>query len=238
MENKIGNFESPSMTSFESEKTDSGNALETGDNQNTKLDRSAEETTNIELTTDQEKNDLDQSNVDMALENKSSEECVEEKEDSDKFKSKEEDESSDEKKEPANEWEDVLGSGALLKKILIEGMENRRPQRLDICTLNYTCSLENGDVVESGTNFTIQMGDLEVVQGIDVALALMNVGEKCLLKIEPRLAYGNKGLEKKIPPDTSVLYEIELLKCEPEPEMDTLTIEERKKMGYVFFLCF
>lgn len=130
-----------------------------------------------------------------------------------------------------DEWEDVLGSGALLKKILQPGTENTRPQRLDMCVLNYKCSLEDGTEVETAENAKIQLGDLEVVQGIDVALALMNMGEKSLLKLEPRLAFGSQGLDTRVAPNTTVFYEIELVKTELETEMDTLTMDQRKKIG-------
>lgn len=133
--------------------------------------------------------------------------------------------------EKKDEWDDVLGSGGLLKKILKEGQEDTRPKRLELCTINYKCTLEDGKEVEKGENVIIQLSDLEVIQGVDLGLTLMNVGEKSIFKIQPRLAYGSQGLDTRVPPDTSVFYEVELLKVEEEIEMENLTILQRKKIG-------
>lgn len=59
----------------------------------------------------------------------------------------------------------------------------------------------------------------------------MNVNEKCLLKIESRLAFGQRGLLPKIPPNCTVLYEIELVKISPADEIESLTITQRKELG-------
>lgn len=59
----------------------------------------------------------------------------------------------------------------------------------------------------------------------------MNVGEKCELKINSRLAYGSKGLQPNIPPDATVLYTVELVSIEPEEEIELLTVEERQVRG-------
>lgn len=66
---------------------------------------------------------------------------------------------------------------------------------------------------------------------MDVALGLMNVGEICELKIQPRLAYGSKGLEPNIPPDSTVYYTVELLSFEPEEEIEQLTVAQRQARG-------
>lgn len=73
--------------------------------------------------------------------------------------------------------------------------------------------------------------DLQVIQGLDLAIGLMNEGEKCQLKILSRLAYGFKGLAPKIPADATVCYTVELLSVHPEEEPESLTVEERKLNG-------
>lgn len=59
----------------------------------------------------------------------------------------------------------------------------------------------------------------------------MNVGEKCELKIQSRLAYGSKGLEPSIPPDATVCYTVELVSVDPEEEPESLSLIERKLQG-------
>lgn len=61
-----------------------------------------------------------------------------------------------------DEWEDILGSGALMKKTIREGEPDTKPKRLMICTINYKCTLENGDLVEQIQNLKLYQGDLEV----------------------------------------------------------------------------
>lgn len=59
----------------------------------------------------------------------------------------------------------------------------------------------------------------------------MNVGEKCKLRIEPRLAFGKKGHLPKIPPNTVLIYDIELVSVEPEEEIENMSIQQRKYIG-------
>lgn len=75
------------------------------------------------------------------------------------------------------------------------------------------------------------MKTFQVISGLDVSIALLDVGEKCQLKIEPRLAFGKIGLPPKIPPNSVVLYDIELVSAEPEDEIENLTIHQRKIVG-------
>lgn len=72
------------------------------------------------------------------------------------------DNSSAEKEPEIEEWQDLLGSGSIMKKILIEGKPDSRPQRLERCTINYECSVENGDFVEKQENLEVLLGDHEV----------------------------------------------------------------------------
>ena len=70
-----------------------------------------------------------------------------------------------------------------------------------------------------------------MVQGLDLAIGLMNVNETCKLKIEPRLAYGTKGYEPLVPADTHIYYEVELVCVEMEEDTENLTVAQRKSLG-------
>ncbi|KAK4885548.1 hypothetical protein RN001_001819 [Aquatica leii] len=141
-------------------------------------------------------------------------------------------ESSNEE-EGSDAWEDILGSGSLLRQIITKGKPDTRPQRLQNCLINFECTLENGTIIEKKEKFKVQVGDYEVVQGLDLALGLMNEGEHCKLKVESRLAYGHKGLENLIPPDTNVIFDVELLSVETDDEPENLNIEQRRIKGNV-----
>lgn len=70
-----------------------------------------------------------------------------------------------------------------------------------------------------------------MVQGLDLALPLMDVGEVALLEVGPRFAYGSQGREPDVPRDATVMYTVELLSSQPEPEIETLPAATRKEIG-------
>lgn len=68
----------------------------------------------------------------------------------------------------------------------------------------------------------------------------MYVGEIAELKIGPRFAYGSKGLKEndiEIPADATLHYTVELISVEPEPEIETMDVETRKRIGQVLKFC-
>lgn len=77
---------------------------------------------------------------------------------------------------------------------MTKGKPDTQPQRSDICKINLLGKLENGIIVEDFKNFTVQVGDVEVVQGVDMALPLMEVGETAEIIVDARFAYGTIGL--------------------------------------------
>lgn len=95
------------------------------------------------------------------------------------------------------EWQDVLGSGSLLKKELVAGDEDGlRPQRGDMCRISYEVRLkEDGSLVEKRDNVEVYLGDNEILQGLDLVLSLMFRHEACLLHMAPRFGYGDIGLK-------------------------------------------
>ncbi|XP_030745622.1 peptidyl-prolyl cis-trans isomerase FKBP8-like [Sitophilus oryzae] len=132
------------------------------------------------------------------------------------------------------EWSDLLGSGVILKKIRKEGEPDTRPKRSDRCFIKYTCRLEDADennFVEQSDNFEMCLGEGDVIQGLDVAVGLMNKYECCILKIQSRLAFGDKGSLPLIPAKATVVYDVELLDVKDEEEFDNLTTEDRQKIG-------
>jgi FK506-binding protein 8 len=74
---------------------------------------------------------------------------------------------------------------------------------------------------------------VQVVQGLDLAVPLMDEGEIAEVEIHPRFGYGNIGKEPDVPPSAVLMYTIELLKSEPEPEFEEMSIEKRGQFGLV-----
>jgi peptidylprolyl isomerase len=81
-------------------------------------------------------------------------------------------------------------------------------------TVHYTGWLENGTKFESsvdrGQPYTFQIGTRSVIAGWDEGILSMHVGGKRKLIIPPDLGYGAQG-SGKIPPNATLIFEIELL---------------------------
>lgn len=68
-------------------------------------------------------------------------------------------------------------------------------------------------------NFRFVFGHKKVIKGWDQGLLGMCVGEKRRLIIPPELGYGKSGAGDKIPPDSTLIFETELMKIETKDEL-------------------
>lgn len=82
-------------------------------------------------------------------------------------------------------------------------------------TVHYTGWLTNGtkfdSSVDRGTPFTFHLGKGEVIPGWDKGVAGMKVGGKRKLHIPPDMGYGANGAPPVIPPNSTLIFDVELL---------------------------
>ncbi|MGD9803984.1 MAG: FKBP-type peptidyl-prolyl cis-trans isomerase [Hyphomicrobiaceae bacterium] len=93
------------------------------------------------------------------------------------------------------------------------------PTTGQICVMHYTGWLyENGakgkkfdSSVDRGQPFEFPIGTGRVIKGWDEGVASMKVGGKRTLVIPPELGYGARGAGGVIPPNATLIFDVELL---------------------------
>ncbi|MRR55009.1 MAG: FKBP-type peptidyl-prolyl cis-trans isomerase [Deltaproteobacteria bacterium] len=102
-------------------------------------------------------------------------------------------------------------------KILKEG-DGNTPTPEDWVRVNYRGTFTDGKEFDSsyarGEPQTVQADG--VIKGWTEALQMMKAGSKWQIFVPPHLAYGRGGLGQKIPPNTVLVFELELLSIEKE----------------------
>jgi FKBP-type peptidyl-prolyl cis-trans isomerase FklB len=97
---------------------------------------------------------------------------------------------------------------------VITGGDGEIPGDNDVVTVNYLGTFADGTAFDSssqaGKPLELAIGRISVL-GLNEALKLMKTGSKWRLFIPPELAYGKNGMSPRIPPDSTLIFDVELL---------------------------
>jgi FKBP-type peptidyl-prolyl cis-trans isomerase len=103
-----------------------------------------------------------------------------------------------------------------LKYTVIKAGKGATPKPGQTVVVHYTGTLTNGKKFDSsrdkGRPFSFIVGQGQVIPGWDEALSTMKVGERRKLTIPPKLGYGAAGAGGVIPPNATLIFDVELLK--------------------------
>lgn len=101
-------------------------------------------------------------------------------------------------------------------EIISPGDGKTFPQSGDLLTVHYTGTLTNGKKFDSSVDrnkpFQFRIGQGMVIQGWEQGFAKLSLGEKARLTVPPMMAYGNRGFPGLIPPMSTLIFDVELLK--------------------------
>ena len=103
----------------------------------------------------------------------------------------------------------------------------RQPKKGETVILNYTGMLTNGVKFDSSHDrnepLAFKLGAGQVIKGYDEGLSKLRVGDHAILVIPSNLAYGSKGAGDVIPPDSKLIFVIEVVDVKSRSLTDILS---------------
>src|SRR5690606_18299988 len=102
-----------------------------------------------------------------------------------------------------------------LRYKVIQKGKGAKAEKGKIVSVHYEGSLPSGQVFDSSykrkepIDFTLGIG--QVIQGWEEGIALLQVGDKARFVIPSHLAYGSAGAGGVIPPDATLIFDVELM---------------------------
>ena len=109
----------------------------------------------------------------------------------------------------------IKRSMGVTREVLIQG-NGVTPKAGDKVTVHYVGTLTSGKKFDSSRDrsepFVFNLGKGQVIRGWDEGVAQMSIGEKANLTCTPDYAYGARGYPPVIPANSTLVFEVELLK--------------------------
>ncbi|KAJ3440676.1 fk506-binding protein [Anaeramoeba flamelloides] len=133
-----------------------------------------------------------------------------------------------------------LANGKIIKKVIREG-SGEHPKKLSKVRIHYVNTTLDGTPFDSSrqreTPFEFEVGSKRVIDGWEIGILTMRQGEIAIFTIEPELGYGNQKIGSKIPANSTLVFEIEVLNIDNSVclENQMLKLTELKNEGNTFF---
>ena len=112
--------------------------------------------------------------------------------------------------------EEVITTDSGLQYVVIAEGDGASPQPGNRVFVHYVGTLEDGTKFDSsrdrGKPFNFTIGRGQVIKGWDEGVAMMQVGDRRKLIIPPDLGYGARGAGGVIPPNATLIFDVELLR--------------------------
>lgn len=110
---------------------------------------------------------------------------------------------------------DTVTTSSGLKYIVLKKGKGKKSENGKIAEVHYTGWLLDGKKFDSsrdrGEPFEFTLGAKQVIAGWDEGVALMKIGDEFRLILPPSLAYGERGAGEVIPPNATLVFDVELL---------------------------
>jgi len=138
------------------------------------------------------------------------------------FETKQTEKANESLKKPSidKKWEEVLEKSLELPSglrytILQPNEAGKKPEEGDLVSVHYCGMLTNGkifdDSFQRGEPIEFTLGRGQVIAGWDEGIAQLRKGERAILIIPPNLGYGPRGAGGVIPPNATLVFEVELM---------------------------
>lgn len=152
------------------------------------------------------------------------------------------DDSEDESEEPKYLWRNVTKNGDIKKCVLVDGKVSLgRPKPGDTVLVKAQGKLKDGTIVDDYPTMVFNVGEYEVIDGLDLVVQSMHKNELSIVSLKPVMAYGEKGRgnrapcgrteEHMIPANSRITYLFGLLHFEKSKDMASMTWAQRRKAG-------
>ncbi|XP_072969015.1 peptidyl-prolyl cis-trans isomerase FKBP20-1 [Typha angustifolia] len=130
---------------------------------------------------------------------------------------------------------DLTGDGGVLKRVIKKAKDDAitPSENLSLVDVHYEGTLaETGEVFdtthEDNTIFSFELGKGTVIKAWDIALKTMKVGEIAKITCKPEYAYGSAGSPPDIPPNSTLIFEVEMVACRPRKGATVGSVSDEK----------